>query len=121
MHKVNGIGGFFFTASAPDTLADWYRDHLGVDRVPQSYDDTVWSQAEGPTVFAPFSSETGDSAPVGPRGWGINFRVDDLDGMVAQLRDSGIAVDADATEYPNGRFASLFDPEGNAVQLWQPA
>ena len=120
MQKVNGIGGFFFTASDPDALGDWYRDHLGIDRVPQSYDAEVWTQDAGPTVFAPFPSE-GDGSPVGPRGWGINFRVDDLDGLVGQLRESGIAVEVDATAYPNGRFAMLADPDGNAIQLWQPA
>ena len=120
MQKVNGIGGFFFTASDPDAVADWYRDHLGVDRVPQSYDDVVWWQAEGPTVFAPFAAASGDGSPVGPGGWGINFRVDDLDGMVAQLRAAGVAVETDETVYPNGRFASLQDPDGNAVQLWEP-
>jgi glyoxylase I family protein len=120
MHKVNGIGGFFFTASDPDVLGDWYRDHLGIERVPQSYDADVWMQDAGPTVLVPFP-DGGDGSPVGPRGWGINFRVDDLDAMVEQLRTSGITVDVDATTYPNGRFATLQDPDGNAIQLWQPA
>ena len=119
MQKVNGIGGFFFTASDPDTLGDWYRDHLGIARVPGIYDAEVWEQDAGPTVFARFGAD--DGSPVGPRGWGINFRVDDLDAMVEQLRASGVAVDVDATVYPNGRFATLADPDGNAIQLWQPA
>jgi glyoxylase I family protein len=50
MQKVNGIGGFFFTASDPDALGEWYREHLGIERVPQSYDAEVWCQTEGPTV-----------------------------------------------------------------------
>ncbi len=50
----------------------------------------------------------------------INFRVRDLDRMVAQLRDRGVKVDVDAQAYPNGRFARLSDPEGNPIQLWQP-
>jgi predicted enzyme related to lactoylglutathione lyase len=50
----------------------------------------------------------------------INFRVDDLDGMAAQLVAAGIAVELDAAEYPNGRFARLHDPEGNPIELWQP-
>jgi predicted enzyme related to lactoylglutathione lyase len=52
--------------------------------------------------------------------WSINFRVDSLDAMVEQLRSAGIAVDIDPESYPNGRFAALADPEGNAIQLWQP-
>jgi len=50
----------------------------------------------------------------------INFRVRDLDKMVAQLRERGIAVEVDSEVYPNGRFARLSDPEGNPIQLWQP-
>jgi predicted enzyme related to lactoylglutathione lyase len=121
MQKVNGIGGFFFTASDPDALGEWYREHLGIERVPQSYDAEVWCQTEGPTVFAPFGADGDGVTPVGPRGWGINFRVDDLDAMAAQLRAAGLEVDVDATVYPNGRFATLADPDGNPVQLWQPA
>ena len=55
------------------------------------------------------------------RGKGDTGRVDDLDGMVAQLQGAGIAVDVDVEDYPNGRFAQLADPDGNAIQLWQPA
>ena len=53
--------------------------------------------------------------------WAINFRVTDLDAMVEQLRSAGIGVQIDPETYPNGRFANLSDPEGNPVQLWQPA
>src|ERR1700687_5983620 len=53
--------------------------------------------------------------------WMLNFRVRDLDKMAAQLRAAGIAVEIDPQSYPNGRFASLHDPEGNPIQLWQPA
>jgi predicted enzyme related to lactoylglutathione lyase len=55
------------------------------------------------------------------RSWSVNFRVRDLDAMVTQLRAEGDAVDVDSQVYPNGRFASLRDPEGNQVQLWEPA
>ena len=53
--------------------------------------------------------------------WRINFRVRDLDAMVAQLRAAGAAVEVDDTIYPNGRFAHLRDPEGNRIELWEPA
>jgi len=52
---------------------------------------------------------------------GHNFRVGDLDAIVAQLRATGIDVEIDPEEYPNGRFAQLRDPEGNAIQLWEPS
>ena len=121
MAHVLGIGGFFFRARDPAQLSAWYAEHLGVAPPPMSYDAEVWTQEAGPTVVAPFGADAGEGAPVGAGGWGINFRVADLDALVAELRDAGVDVEVDATVYPNGRFASLADPEGNAVQLWEPA
>lgn len=120
MERVTGIGGVFFKARDAEALTRWYAEHLGVAATPESYDDSVWEQEAGPTVFAPFASEHWDSPYLGPAGWGVNFRVRDLDAMVAQLRAAGVDVDVDDEAYPNGRFANLHDPEGNAVQLWEP-
>ena len=120
MERVQGIGGVFFKAEDPPALSRWYAEHLGVMAPPQSYDEAVWEQEQGPTVFAPFGAEQWDSPHLGPSGWGINFRVADLDGMVEQLRAAGLAVEVDPEAYPNGRFAHLADPEGNPVQLWEP-
>ena len=119
MERVTGIGGFFFRASDPDALATWYRDRLGVDPVPQSYEQEPWRQQAGATAFAPFAQ---DSEMIGPpeKTWMINFRVDDLDKIVEQLRSAGETVDVHPERYPNGRFAELRDPEGNGIQLWQP-
>ena len=87
--------------------------------VPDNYDATPWRTSAGTTVFAPFKEDT---SYFGDRRlqWMINFRVRDLNKMVAQLREKGIAVEVDAEVYPNGRFARLSDPEGNPIQLWQP-
>ena len=120
MARVNGIGGFFFVAQDPDSLSQWYEEHLGILTPPQSYDASVWEQAAGPTVFAPFGPEQTEGSPLGAHGWGINLRVDELDTVVDLLRQAGIEVSVDAEVYPNGRFAQLHDPEGNAVQLWEP-
>ena len=120
MEKVTGIGGFFFAAADPGAVSRWYAEHLGVDPVPESYGGTVWQQQAGPTVLAPMPA--GAEPLGGPgRSWAINFRVRDLDAMVAQLRSAGIDVAVDPTAYPNGRFGQLHDPEGHAVQLWEPA
>jgi hypothetical protein len=121
MERVEGIGGFFFKAAHPDALSRWYAEHLGIGSPPTSYDEPVWHQEAGPTVYAPFGSEHWDSPHLGPTGWGINFRVSDLDAMVRQLRAVAIDVAVDSEVYPNGRFAQLHDPEGNAIQLWQPS
>ncbi|MBI5231077.1 MAG: VOC family protein [Coriobacteriales bacterium] len=119
MERVQGIGGFFFRANDPEALAVWYEQHLGVTRVPQSYDQQPWRQESGPTAFAPFEK---DSEFFGrpKQTWMLNFRVRDLDAMVSQLTDVGVEVEVDPETYPNGRFASFSDPEGNPIQLWEP-
>ncbi|WP_298842229.1 VOC family protein [uncultured Roseobacter sp.] len=119
MAQVTGIGGVFFRSGNPDELAAWYETHLGINPVPRDYDQQVWSQAEGPTVFAPFAADT-EYFGRRDQAFMINFRVDDLDAMAAQLQEAGISVEIDKTEYPNGRFARLHDPDGNPIELWQP-
>lgn len=118
--KVLGFGGFFFRSDDPAALADWYLTHLGIDRVPTSYEIEPWVQEGGHTVFAPFPRATEAMGAAGKE-FVLNFRVADLDAMVGQLRADGIAVEVDPQTYPNGRFASLTDPEGNPIQLWEPA
>lgn len=119
MEKVTGFGGLFFRARDPESLAAWYRDHLGVTPVPDSYQAKGWRQQAGPTAFAPFPNHT-DYFGNRRKSWMINFRVRDLGAMAAQLRSAGIKVAIDRKHYPNGRFARLYDPEGNAIELWQP-
>ena len=120
MEKVTGIGGFFFRARDPKALAAWYRDHLGVDPVPENYDDPSWRQQAGPTAFAPFPEDTKYFGDAGKQ-WMINFRVANLDAIAAQLRAAGVSVELDPEKYPNGRFAHLKDPEDNRIELWEPA
>lgn len=119
MQRVTGIGGLFFRAKNPTAMAEWYRQHLGINLVPADYTQQPWSQTAGPTVFAPFPHDSdyfGDAA----QQWMVNFRVHNLDAMVNQLRGAGIDVTVDPEKYPNGRFARLRDPEGNPLELWEP-
>ena len=118
--KVTGIGGLFFRAHDPKGLAQWYQQHLGVTMTPESEGDPSWQQEAGPTVFAPFPEKTGYFGDPG-KGWMVNFRVRNLDRMVAQLTAAGIVVKVDRQVYPNGRFARTHDPEGNPVELWEPS
>jgi glyoxylase I family protein len=120
MERVTGVGGVFFRARDPEALSEWYERHLGVERPPATYQQRSWTQEGGPTVFAPLSSDSAHFLR-GEQQWAINFRVRDLDAMVAQLREAAIDVVVHAETYPNGRFADLADPEGNPVQLWEPA
>jgi len=118
--RVLGIGGFFFRSHDPKKLAQWYQLHLGIDPIPTEYGHHGWQQAAGETAFAPFPMDT-DYFGSKQQGWMVNYRVRNLDAMVAQLQKANIEVKVDPQKYPNGRFARLHDPEGNPVELWEPA
>ncbi|MEO1323305.1 MAG: VOC family protein [Pseudomonadota bacterium] len=117
MEKVTGIGGFFFRSDDPESLSEWYKENLGVDLAPQKSGGAPWQQEAGFTVFDPFARDN-EMIPSG-KSWMINFRVNDLERMVEQLRHKGNQV-SEIADYPHGRFADLSDPEGNGIQLWQP-
>jgi predicted enzyme related to lactoylglutathione lyase len=117
MEKVTGIGGLFFRAKDPKALAKWYNDHLGVAPVPTSGDEEPWKQEAGTCAFSPFKESTTYFGE-GGKAWMVNFRVANLDAMAAQLTAAGIAVEINPDE-SFGRFARLYDPEGNPIELWQ--
>lgn len=112
-----GIGGVFFRARDPKALQDWYRKHLGVGAPEGEYE---WMQQAGPTVFMPFPADTAHFPA--DRQWMLNFRVTELDALLAALRQAGIAVitRADWDSPETGRFARIHDPEGNPIELWEP-
>ena len=117
MAKVTGIGGLFFRARDPKALAAWYEAHLGIG----SPETTIWRQEAGVTILAPFAQDT-DYFGRPAQQWMVNFRVDDLDGMMARLKAAGIAVETRAEwDSAVGRFCRIHDPEGNPVELWEPA
>jgi predicted enzyme related to lactoylglutathione lyase len=118
--RVLGIGGLFFRSRDPQQLAQWYQAHLGIDPVPTDYNHKAWQQAGGPTAFSPFPMQSGYFGSP-QQSWMVNFRVRSLDAMVAQLQRAHIEVKVDPQNYPNGRFARLHDPEGNPIELWEPA
>jgi predicted enzyme related to lactoylglutathione lyase len=120
VERVTGIGGVFLRSVGPDRLGRWYAEYLGVDMPPASYDDRVWEQEAGPTVWAIFDQDS-DMFGNPDQQWMVNFRVRDLDAMVRQLRAGDVAVEVDPEVYPNGRFARLADPDGNPIQLWEPS
>lgn len=120
MAKAVGIGGVFLKAKDPKALTAWYVEQFGMPRG----DDPTSVVFEGPeaagmTVFAHFPSAT-DYFGEGPQQSMINLRVDDLDGLLAQLGAAGVRIDAKRDDYSYGRFAWIWDPEGNRVELWQP-
>ena len=120
MERVTGIGGVFMRSRDPNALARWYTEHLGLDTFSEET-DAAWWQAEGPTVWSPFAADT-DYFGRPEQTWMINFRVSDLDAMLAQLRSAGVNVDDDVQVMDGiGRFGWATDPEGNRFELWEPA
>jgi predicted enzyme related to lactoylglutathione lyase len=117
VERVLGIGGYFIRATDPAALGAWYRECLGLD----ADEHGLWAQEAGPTVFATFERDTDYFASPAQQTM-LNFRVRDLDAMLAQLRAKGADV-ADETQEMDGvgRFGWVTDPEGNRIELWQPA
>lgn len=119
MEKVQGIGGFFFRSSDPQGLTKWYNENLGVSPVPTDAETMPWMADAGAVVFAPFSNDTDYFAA--DKSFMLNFRVADLDKMLAQLRANGIQISHESEMEGVGRFARIHDPEENPVELWEPA
>ncbi len=116
LEEVVGIGGLFFRSRNPDRLRQWYAEHLGVTHYPN-----FWQQQAGPTVFEPFARDTVKFGRMNQQ-WMINFRVADLDTMIKQLEAADISVETrEEWDSEAGRFARIHDPDGNPIQLWQPA
>jgi predicted enzyme related to lactoylglutathione lyase len=109
---VTGIGGFFFRADDPDALSAWYQKHFGID--------FEWQQSAGPTIVSPFPKSTDYFAA--EKQWMLNLRVSGLDALVEELAAAGIAIvkDPEWDTPETGRFARVHDPEGNAIELWEP-
>lgn len=124
MAKVTGIGGVFFKSRNDSTaLAAWYQKHLGIpleswggavlkwpDDKAEDNGLTVWTVAQKDSKwFSPSDSS-----------FMFNYRVDDLGGLIAQLRAGEVAVIQGPESHENGKFAWIMDPDGNKVELWEP-
>lgn len=117
MSYINGIGGFFFRSGDPKSLKEWYINVLGL-----TITDYVWKQEAGDTVFEPFGN---DSDYFGKdKKWMINFRVSNLAELIKVLEEKGVVVEQkeEWNSMPEvGTFARIHDPEGNPIELWEPA
>ncbi len=120
MERVVGIGGLFFKARDPKALAAWYCAHLGVPVEPdQTYCALTSSAAGEQTVWSTFPTDT-KYFGAGPAAFMVNYRVKNLDAMLAQLRAAGAQVEERVEDYDYGRFGWATDPEGNRFELWEP-
>ena len=125
MSRVKGIGGVFFKSDNPKRLYEWYEKHLGLKRDPNAHAVLFpWREADDPTrqgltVWSLFEKNTKyfdpSRAPLM-----INYIVDDLDGLVDELRKDGVQIDPKREDTSYGRFAWIMDPEGNRIELWEP-
>lgn len=122
--RVTGIGGIFFRSSNPDALRDWYVEHLGLPLDEFGY--VVFSGtakepsgATSKTVWNPFPADTDYFGP-GKAPFMVNFRVEDLDGLLKQLKKERVKIDPKRDSSEFGKFAWITDPEGNRIELWEP-
>lgn len=121
MARAIGLGGIFFKARDPKALGEWYAKHLGLEISPYFGGVKFQEDAQRPgcTLWTPFAADTKHFAP-SEKPFMFNFRVDDLDALLEQLRGAGVQVDAKVEKSEYGGFGWIMDPEGNRVELWQP-
>lgn len=120
MERVTGLGGIFFKARDPEKLKAWYAENLGVPLDQNGYVTFLVREDPGPSaIWAPFDLNTKYFAP-SEASFMINYRVKDLQAMLAQLRKAGATVDEKTDEGDFGKFGWAMDPEGNRFELWEP-
>ena len=123
MERAVGIGGLFIRAKDPLALGRWYREAFGIPTYPPESDDSpeTWWQPAGPTVWSAFAADT-DYFGRRDQQCMVNLRVRDLDAMREQLRAlGGVVLDQTEALEGIGRFGWAEDPEGNRLELWEPA
>lgn len=124
MKRVTGIGGVFLKAKDAPALRAWYQRHLGIDVQEWGGAAFRWTDAEGQpvggtTAWSIASSDSDQFAP-GTASFMVNYRVDDLHGLIAALKAEGCDVLDKVDESEYGKFGWVVDPEGNKVELWEP-
>jgi predicted enzyme related to lactoylglutathione lyase len=126
MKRVIGIGGIFFKATDPEKLAAWYKKHLGLDvedsggvRFQEGAGADLQPKRQSHIVWSPFEADTEYFKP-SEKPFMLNYRVHDLDALLAQLRSEGVDVDPKTEKSEFGYFGWIMDPEGNRIELWEP-
>ena len=124
MAKVTGIGGIFFKAKGDHkALAAWYQTHLGIRLEPFGAAVLRWpddtANDKGVTVWSTAAADSKWFSP-SESAFMINYRVDDMAGLLANLQAAGIEIVKGPESHENGKFAWIMDPDGNKVELWEP-
>lgn len=124
MKKVTGIGGVFFKCEDPQKMNEWYAKNLGIPA--GEYGATFeWLQAENPgqngsTSWCTFPQDTKYFNP-STRPFMINYRVENLVALVEELKKENVTIVDEIAEFDYGKFIHVLDPEGNIIELWEPA
>ncbi|SRX52667.1 VOC family protein [Aequorivita sp. CIP111184] len=120
--RVTGIGGIFFKTKDPDKTRDWYKTHLGFDT--NDYGSTFnWQNENGEkctTQWSPFKADTKYFAP-SEKEFMMNYRVENLEELLKVLKEEGVTIVGEMETYDYGKFGWILDPEGNKIELWEPA
>ncbi|THF48203.1 VOC family protein [Flavobacterium supellecticarium] len=119
--RVTGIGGFFFKCDDPNTVKQWYRERLGIPVGDYGW-SFAWKDEEGNdglTQWSPFAANTRYFEP-SEKQFMMNFRVENLVGLLEALKAEGVTVVGEMEEYDYGKFGWVLDPEGNKIELWEP-
>lgn len=124
MAKVTGIGGVFFKSSSDqEALKSWYEKNLGFSFEEWGGAILRWGNDKatdnGLTVWHTADKESDWFAP-SKSSFMINYRIDNMDEMMAQLKSNGVEFVKGPEQHPNGKFLWIMDPEGNKVELWEP-
>ncbi len=123
LKKVTGIGGIFFKCKDPKTMTEWYKVHLGLDANPYGATFEWYQDADGKkkgqTQWTPFKESTTYFDP-SKQDFMINYRVENLEALVEQLKKEGVTIVDKLETYDYGKFIHILDAEGNKIELWEP-
>jgi len=124
MKKVTGLGGVFFKCADTKKMKDWYAKNLGIEPGPQgagfAWRDNDEPEKKGFTAWATFPENTKYFDP-SKKEFMINYRVENLEALVEELKKEGVTITDEIAKYDYGKFVHILDPEGNAIELWEPA
>lgn len=122
--RVSGLGGVFFKAKDPQAVKAWYKKHLHIDSGEHGA-MFKWRSEENPdetgiTVWSPFPADTDYFQPA-KKEFMFNYRVENLEELLKVLEQEGVEILGEMETYPYGKFGWIMDPEGNKIELWEPA
>lgn len=121
LKRVTGLGGFFFKCDNPSAIKEFYKNQLGIP-VDQYGWTFWWKDQDGndcSTQWSPFAADTKYFEP-SQKPFMMNFRVDNLEALLAALKEEGVTIVGEMETYDYGKFGWILDPEGNKIELWEP-